>query len=332
MKRSVCLLLLLSLFAAALAACTPESPPLPPLTEEPETADVTVPAQETAQETAPETEPAQTAPVSSPKEYEFTVAPSFDYADVIPVFEAVYFDEFPYYNIADPNADPAYFSYAYYRDAEGRYGLLDRAGNVAVPAEKEVTWCGACRAFVDRDHVSYSKDLQPTMALGHGGLSPIFFDTHTGSVSITTPEGVEQLSPGEVAGFTGILACLDLSLDQAGQKPTFLLLAGGKAVTSPVLTSARPFSDGLAAVERDGEWQYLDENGGAVTRATYLYAGSYRNGVAAVKTADGKAGFIQKDGAPLFPLEFEEARSFAPNGEAWVKVGGRWGKIRYSGR
>ncbi|MBQ7172456.1 MAG: WG repeat-containing protein [Clostridia bacterium] len=334
MKKTVCVLLALLALTAALVACTPESPPLPPLTGDPETAEATVslPAETLPAESAPETAPAETAPVSSPKEYVFIVEPVYDYPDVIPVFEAIFFDGFPYFNVADQDADPAILSYAYYRDAEGRYGLLAADGSVAVPAEKEISWCGACRSFVDRDHVYYDKDLQAVTVRGHGGLSRIFYDTSRGSVAVTEPDGVRYLTAKDISYFTGALPCLDLSREIEGQTPTFLLLVEGKAVTSPTLTCARGYSDGLAAAEENGEWCYYDQNGGTVTHETNLYAGSYRNGVAAVKTADGKAGFILKDGTPLFPFDFEEARTFAPNGEAWVKVGGKWGKIRYSGR
>lgn len=62
-----------------------------------------------------------------------------------------------------------------------------------------------------------------------------------------------------------------------------------------------------------------------VENMKYDFALPFFDGMAAVKK-DGKAGYIDLDGNPIFDFEFEEARNFE-NGKAWVKSNGKWGVI-----
>lgn len=62
-----------------------------------------------------------------------------------------------------------------------------------------------------------------------------------------------------------------------------------------------------------------------VENMKYDFALPFYDGMAAVKK-DGKAGFIDVEGNPIFDFEFEEARNF-DNGKAWVKSNGKWGVI-----
>jgi len=58
----------------------------------------------------------------------------------------------------------------------------------------------------------------------------------------------------------------------------------GKAVIAPRFEAALPYSEGLAAVKREGRWGYIDRNGLEVIPIRYRTVQSFRNGVAIVDT------------------------------------------------
>jgi hypothetical protein len=80
----------------------------------------------------------------------------------------------------------------------------------------------------------------------------------------------------------------------------------GKIVIAPRFEAALPFSEGLAAVKREGRWGYIDRNGAEVIPIRYQKAQSFRNGVAIVDTGlpDHPVGLINTSGSwvtqPLF--------------------------------
>jgi hypothetical protein len=80
----------------------------------------------------------------------------------------------------------------------------------------------------------------------------------------------------------------------------------GKIVIAPRFEAALPFSEGLAAVKREGRWGYIDRNGAEVIPIRYQQAQSFRNGVAIVDTGlpDHPVGLINTSGSwatqPLF--------------------------------
>lgn len=68
--------------------------------------------------------------------------------------------------------------------------------------------------------------------------------------------------------------------------------------------NARDFSEGLAAVQIDGSWGYINKQGDFVVARSYLDAYPYSDGIATVVTTDGKVMQIDRDGAQVTP-EFE---------------------------
>ncbi|MCL2767785.1 MAG: WG repeat-containing protein [Synergistaceae bacterium] len=94
---------------------------------------------------------------------------------------------------------------------------------------------------------------------------------------------------------------------------------------------ARPFSDGIAAVKRDGKWGYIDRLGQWVIQPEYAFSvGDYSSGLAYVGNQ-----FLTTGGVPAFgDTKFENARSFSPKGKdalAAVQVSGQWGFIDHKG-
>lgn len=92
------------------------------------------------------------------------------------------------------------------------------------------------------------------------------------------------------------------------------------------------FSDGLAAVCKDGKWGYTDENGRLVIPYSYSTAGQFHEGLAYIITG-GKLGFIDKTGAVVIQPVYETG--LAPefkNGLAVVKKDGKWLAIDKTGK
>ncbi len=59
----------------------------------------------------------------------------------------------------------------------------------------------------------------------------------------------------------------------------------GKIVIEPIYQKARPFHEGLAAVQKGGRFGYIDKNGAVVVKFQFVDALDYHNGKALVGTA-----------------------------------------------
>jgi len=92
----------------------------------------------------------------------------------------------------------------------------------------------------------------------------------------------------------------------------------GLLVIDTVYTDARPFSDSLAVVRRNGFWGYINIEGKEVLSFTNKYdiLTPFKNGVAVVYNTgstlsdDMKFGVINKKGAVVVPLEFDRIAEF----------------------
>ena len=76
-------------------------------------------------------------------------------------------------------------------------------------------------------------------------------------------------------------------------------------------------------------WGYIDLDGKVVVAPQHDRVSYFSEGLAAV-ARDGKAGFIDATGAVVIPLQFERAHPFA-SGRAGVKINGKWGYIDRTG-
>ncbi|MDE6321190.1 MAG: WG repeat-containing protein [Muribaculaceae bacterium] len=99
---------------------------------------------------------------------------------------------------------------------------------------------------------------------------------------------------------------------------------------TPKFDNARTyFSEGLAAVKKDGKWGYINKSEEIVIPLIYDNAGAFSEGLAAVKK-DGKYGFINKSGDVVIPFLYGGCFPFR-NGTAAVSIGGKHGHINTSG-
>lgn len=98
------------------------------------------------------------------------------------------------------------------------------------------------------------------------------------------------------------------------------------------------FYEGLASVNKDGKWGFIDKNGTAVVSLIYDSVGDFYEGLAWVKK-DGKYGFIDKNGTVVVPLIYDNVdlpdhynlRNPFLKGLACVKKDGKYGFIDKSG-
>ncbi|MBQ8545178.1 MAG: WG repeat-containing protein [Alistipes sp.] len=102
----------------------------------------------------------------------------------------------------------------------------------------------------------------------------------------------------------------------------------GKEVISLKYEEAGAFEEGLAVVVLDGKMGYVNKSGKEIG---FIYDEvHFRNGFARVKLND-KYGFVDKNGNEVTSLKYDDA-SFFSEGLAMVKLNGKWGFIDKTGK
>lgn len=86
-----------------------------------------------------------------------------------------------------------------------------------------------------------------------------------------------------------------------------------------VFEDAKGFSEGRAAVKKNGLWGFIDKSGVTAIECIYEDAQSFSGGFAAVKK-NGKWAYVKVDGNPISDFAFDSAKPFA-NGYAEVVTG-----------
>ena len=89
------------------------------------------------------------------------------------------------------------------------------------------------------------------------------------------------------------------------------------------------YSEGRAAVKKDGRWGYIDRNEREIVAPQYQDAWPYREGRAAIKK-DGQWGYLDANGKEAVKPAYDRAWSYE-NGRAIVEKGGRRYTIDLSG-
>lgn len=96
----------------------------------------------------------------------------------------------------------------------------------------------------------------------------------------------------------------------------------------------RSFSEGLAAVKKNGKWGFIDTKGTLVIPFTdqYTPVGSFSNGLVLVAAKNGKYGFLNTDGVVEIACVYQYAKTFS-EGMAAVQPSGseKWGYIDTNG-
>ena len=92
-----------------------------------------------------------------------------------------------------------------------------------------------------------------------------------------------------------------------------------------------PISEGLACVEDDSGWGYVDPENRVVIPSIFEWADSFHEGRAEVKTATGM-GLIDRRGAWVIPPVYEIVDYDPVESNVYVCKGGLWAEFDYLGR
>lgn len=136
------------------------------------------------------------------------------------------------------------------------------------------------------------------------------------SVSVLTylSKSLEAWAPGRmepVTEFADGLAAVRLYQDGAWRPGISVVDASGRVVGErPEALMTLAFSQGLAAVDAEGGWGYIDTKGHWAVRPRYKAAGRHAAGLAAVSTGD-KWGYIGRDGELAIPARYTKADGFS---------------------
>jgi hypothetical protein len=185
-----------------------------------------------------------------------------------------------------------------YKDASGKYGFKDRAGNIIIQAKYDYVW-------------SFFTDLAPVKLCRKWG----YIDK--------TGKEIISFKYDYVDFFREDSALVKLN-DKWG-----FIDKTGKEIISFKYDYAYQFSEGLALVKLCLKWGYIDKTGKEIISFKYDHAYQFSEGLAAAKL-NNKWGFIDKTGKEVIPLKYDYARSFE-NGKAQVKLKGESFYIDKSG-
>ena len=95
-----------------------------------------------------------------------------------------------------------------------------------------------------------------------------------------------------------------------------------------VLNKPHVFSEGLAAVQFNNKYGFIDRDGNEVIPFKFFMTHGFQDGFAFVGNSLG--GFINRDGDEVVPLRYWEAKRFA-HGLAPVKLDKKWGAVNTDG-
>lgn len=122
--------------------------------------------------------------------------------------------------------------------------------------------------------------------------------------SVQCMKGVEAIiHPQGIHDFSEGLACVEYE-----GRYGYVDKAGNWAV-APTFEDADAFCQGLARVKVDGAWGYINRAGEMVVEPRFQEALSFSEGLAMVRL-EGKCGFIDESGMLVIPPRFDDAGSF----------------------
>lgn len=233
--------------------------------------------------------------------------------------------------------------------ATKRYGFVGRDGSVAVPALlRNITRFSEGLCVATHDGVTFGY-MERT---GRWRIAPRFTaaqDFHEGLAYVVEQDGTHELidQTGAVA-FTSRHALTDsttlynttsrFSEGLVAYRDSETRLWGymdrkGSAVTRGVYWVARPFSEGLAAInlkgtwireslnlELIGGWGFLDRTGRVVIPCAFESVGDFVGGIAPAR-AEKKWGYIDTRGTWVISPTYDRADSFRADGLARVTLG-----------
>jgi hypothetical protein len=106
--------------------------------------------------------------------------------------------------------------------------------------------------------------------------------------------------------------------------------AARKLVIPAIYDDAQSFDDGCARVQKNEQWGLVDKTGRIILPCAYKSISEFSEGLAVVAAKDESSGFVDRQGKMIISADYNAARPFV-NGFAAVRVGQRWGFINKKG-
>lgn len=106
---------------------------------------------------------------------------------------------------------------------------------------------------------------------------------------------------------------------------------GGALIIPYKYEDVGSFSGGLAAVQLNGKWGFIDKKNKVVIPFKYDGAGKFSEGLAAV-SINRKYGFIDRAGALVIPYQYDYVMWTFKEGLVPVELNGRYGYIDINGK
>ena len=214
---------------------------------------------------------------------------------------------------------------------DDKWGFVDKSGNVVIPFKydnayffsndrAEVELDGK-RCYVDRNGKEYKTNRR------RNNNTKVINNDPDSTIVIGTKKTVKKEEPKKVAKFPvpSDAEFFDgLAAVESNGKWGYID-KNGNIIVPFKYESASLFLEKLAAVKLRGKWGFIDKQDNLVIPLKYEDAWSFFEGLAAVELK-GKYGFINKDGNVVIPLKYDDAEPFS-EGLAAVEVNGKWGVI-----
>lgn len=105
----------------------------------------------------------------------------------------------------------------------------------------------------------------------------------------------------------------------------------GQIIIKPVYDDVSSFSEGYAAVNKNGKWGFIDRTGKVVIQPQFKSAWAFQEGLARIKPFDQPEQFIASSGKKIASTEWVASADFS-GGLAKVRVGSTYGYIDTTGK
>lgn len=203
-----------------------------------------------------------------------------------------------------PWADRFSDGYAIVGNGQGKFGFINKAGNLIVPVELD----GALRFREGMAAIRVGGACGFVNVAGKVVVSPQYLRArsfHNGMAMVQ--------HPGRVPGTPGALGYINKAGNMRfeDREGTFRDLGD--------------FCDGLARAQVGARWGYIDQTFKLRIPAQFEEVRDFTNGLAAVRL-DGRWGFIDKSGSVVVIPQFDWAADFSDT-YAMIRLNGRYGYV-----
>lgn len=229
-------------------------------------------------------------------------------------------------------------------DASGKYGYIDKAGNMVIDAQFTIANPFSCGyAVVDNNKFINTKGVQQSVASLSSAQS--FYYNYSVVYTLDQKSALINrkfkyaIEPGDFTLYSMTKDGIILKVSDAEDKQICTFVnAKGEQVIEKTYEGAQPFVDGVAAVSVDGKWGCIDANGQTVIQPTYQSLLSIGNERILFLLGD-KFGLLDTKGVVRAQAEYESANLEYSYGqmslwnEGWLPVAkdGKWGYIDKNG-